>query len=241
MTTGGRWHGLRPPLAGVLRSGTDLGRVALSRRLRILIWLKVERNEAFTTRALPAGAHMMTWRPLETPVGTLGSAAAVAPTPTRPSRFLAEWVAFMGTRPSHECPPISGRHGLHASSTGPMGTSHRLRVCSGCRVLGTHAGLAGSRRLHVHAPLLRLRMRGVVALARPLGVLLELTWSCYFPTEAGAPCGGCVSVEGRRRQPVADDRVRADMDCPFGAVLSRSSSSPRHTQTHPATRRDSPR
>ncbi len=65
--------------------------------------------------------------------------------------------------------------------------------------LGTHAGRAGRQRLQIRAPLLELRKPEVVALAQSLGVPLELTGSCYFPTEAGAPCGGCDACRLRHR------------------------------------------
>lgn len=44
--------------------------------------------------------------------------------------------------------------------------------------------------VRVHAPLLDLRKRDVVALGRSLNVPLEQTWSCY-QSESSTPCGKC--------------------------------------------------
>lgn len=43
----------------------------------------------------------------------------------------------------------------------------------------------------VVAPLLGETKAGVVRLAHNLGLDLAETWSCYEPTRAGNPCGGC--------------------------------------------------
>jgi 7-cyano-7-deazaguanine synthase len=70
-----------------------------------------------------------------------------------------------------------------------------LRAFERVAALGTSAG----SEVRVHAPLVRMRKREVVDLARSLGVPLELTWSCYFPTGAGEPCGECDPCRSRRR------------------------------------------
>lgn len=54
--------------------------------------------------------------------------------------------------------------------------------------LGAYSGVS------VRAPLIDMTKREVVALARQLGVDLDMTWSCYEPTWRGwqpVPCGGC--------------------------------------------------
>lgn len=72
-----------------------------------------------------------------------------------------------------------------------------LRAFERMADLATHAGSAGGRKLAIHAPLLHLTKAEVVALGRSLAVPLDLTWSCYFPTDAAEPCGECDACQLR--------------------------------------------
>lgn len=65
--------------------------------------------------------------------------------------------------------------------------------------LATRAGVEGTGRYRVHAPLQRMSKAEIVKLAVELDVPLELTWSCYDPGEQGRPCGRCDSCVLRRR------------------------------------------
>lgn len=62
-------------------------------------------------------------------------------------------------------------------------------------ILGTYAGT--TRGLRIRAPLIDKSKREVAALARALGVPIELTWSCYFPTTDGSACGVCHACQLR--------------------------------------------
>lgn len=64
--------------------------------------------------------------------------------------------------------------------------------------LGTKCGAAG-RPLQVLAPLQEMSKIEIIRLARELGVPVERTFSCYDPTPAGAPCGGCDACRLRAR------------------------------------------
>lgn len=57
--------------------------------------------------------------------------------------------------------------------------------------LATKAGVEGSLRFRIHAPLLSMSKGEIVALAARLGLDFTLTSSCYDPSPSGAPCGGC--------------------------------------------------
>jgi 7-cyano-7-deazaguanine synthase len=57
--------------------------------------------------------------------------------------------------------------------------------------LATKAGVAGSARLKIHTPLLRLSKAEIVKLGRELSVPFGLTYSCYDPGDGGRPCGQC--------------------------------------------------
>jgi 7-cyano-7-deazaguanine synthase len=63
--------------------------------------------------------------------------------------------------------------------------------------LATRAGVEGTTRIRIHAPLIRLSKREIIELARELGVDLRLTHSCYDPDPAGRSCGRCDSCRLR--------------------------------------------
>lgn len=59
--------------------------------------------------------------------------------------------------------------------------------------LGTKAGVEGRLAFRIHAPLLRLTKREIVARAAALGLDFSQTSSCYDPSPEGTPCGACDS------------------------------------------------
>jgi 7-cyano-7-deazaguanine synthase len=64
--------------------------------------------------------------------------------------------------------------------------------------LATRAGVEG-RPLRILAPLLHLSKADIVRKGMVLGLNYALTWSCYDPSPAGAPCGRCDSCRLRAR------------------------------------------
>ncbi len=66
-----------------------------------------------------------------------------------------------------------------------------LRAFETMANLATRAGVEGTQRLTIHAPLLHLGKGEIVALGRSLGVDYALTTSCYDPAVDGAACGHC--------------------------------------------------
>lgn len=59
--------------------------------------------------------------------------------------------------------------------------------------LATKAGVEGSGRFRIHAPLLQMTKEQIITRGRELGVDYALTHSCYDPTELGLSCGRCDS------------------------------------------------
>jgi 7-cyano-7-deazaguanine synthase len=59
--------------------------------------------------------------------------------------------------------------------------------------LGTKVGVEGGTPLTVHTPLIHLTKAEIIREGTLLGVDYGLTFSCYDPTPAGRPCGGCDS------------------------------------------------
>lgn len=59
--------------------------------------------------------------------------------------------------------------------------------------LATRAGVEGTSRFKIHAPLMSLDKAGIIRRGMELGVDYSLTHSCYDPTPAGEACGTCDS------------------------------------------------
>ena len=65
--------------------------------------------------------------------------------------------------------------------------------------LATRAGVEGTQRLTIQAPLQHLTKAEIVALGQSLGVDYSLTTSCYDPADDGASCGRCDACQLRLR------------------------------------------
>jgi len=65
--------------------------------------------------------------------------------------------------------------------------------------LATRAGVEGTQRLKIHAPLQHLSKAEIIALGRSLGVDYSLTTSCYDPAPDGTACGHCDACQLRLR------------------------------------------
>lgn len=61
----------------------------------------------------------------------------------------------------------------------------------------TKAGVEGTSRFRVHAPLIHLTKAQIIRRGLELGVNYALTHSCYAPDETGASCGRCDSCQLR--------------------------------------------
>ncbi len=59
--------------------------------------------------------------------------------------------------------------------------------------LATKAGVEGTSKFEIHAPLIDMSKADIVRKALQLGVDLSLTHSCYDPSADGVPCGKCDS------------------------------------------------
>lgn len=65
--------------------------------------------------------------------------------------------------------------------------------------LATRAGVEGTTRLRVRAPLMKLTKREIIQLGTSLGVDYAMTTSCYDPAPDGAGCGRCDACQLRLR------------------------------------------
>jgi 7-cyano-7-deazaguanine synthase len=65
--------------------------------------------------------------------------------------------------------------------------------------LATRAGVEGTARLEIRAPLLHLTKARIIELGNSLGVDYSQTTSCYDPSEDGSACGHCDACQLRLR------------------------------------------
>jgi 7-cyano-7-deazaguanine synthase len=65
--------------------------------------------------------------------------------------------------------------------------------------LATKAGIEGTQRLKIHAPLISLDKAGIIRRGIALGVDFGLTLSCYDPAPPNLACGACDSCQLRRK------------------------------------------
>lgn len=66
-----------------------------------------------------------------------------------------------------------------------------LRAFEAMANLATRAGVEGTGRFRIHAPLLRMTKEQIILRGRELGVDFALTHSCYDPSPEGLGCGRC--------------------------------------------------
>ncbi len=65
--------------------------------------------------------------------------------------------------------------------------------------LATKAGVEGTGRFRVHAPLLKFTKAEIIREGTRLGVDYSMTLSCYDPDQLGQPCGQCDSCQLRKK------------------------------------------
>jgi 7-cyano-7-deazaguanine synthase len=74
-----------------------------------------------------------------------------------------------------------------------------IRAFAALATLATRAGVEGTTRFRVHAPLLHLSKAEIIRHGLSLGVDFSLTRSCYRLDESGTSCGECDSCRLRLR------------------------------------------
>jgi 7-cyano-7-deazaguanine synthase len=65
--------------------------------------------------------------------------------------------------------------------------------------LATKAGVAGTTKISIRAPLISLTKKDIIRKGIALGVDYSITHSCYDPTQDGKACGQCDSCQLRKK------------------------------------------
>jgi len=141
---------------------------------------------------LPApAASALTDRSAAVPKRSLGrEAIPVTYVPARNTLFLAHAVAWGEALGAPDI--FIGANALDYSGY-PDCRPEFLDAFQNMANLATKAGVEGTLRFQIHAPLLAMTKREIVSRASALGLDFALTSSCYDPSGEGAPCGACDS------------------------------------------------
>lgn len=126
----------------------------------------------------------------------IGAGIPVTYVPARNTIFLSHALAWAETLGSEDI--FIGVNVLDASGY-PDCRPEFIEAFERLANLATRAGVEGTSRFRVHAPLIALSKAQIVARAHELGVNLSLTWSCYEPEPDGRACGLCDSCLLRKK------------------------------------------
>ena len=134
--------------------------------------------------------------PKDRTAGELGEGIPVTYVPARNTIFLAyalAWAEVLGAREI-----FIGVNALDYSGY-PDCRPEYVRAFEAMANLATKAGVEGTGRISIRAPLIDLSKREIIELGLSLGVDYAMTTSCYDPRPDGTACGRCDACQLRRR------------------------------------------
>lgn len=164
---------------------------------RVALALGVKRHEELTIDLRAFGASALT-ADIEVPKGRSGEEMAagipITYVPARNTVLLGLALAWAEASGAFDifvgvnCVDYSGY---------PDCRPEFLRAFEALANLATRAGVEGTGRFRVHAPLLTMTKEQILRRGLDLSVPYELTHSCYDPTPDGLSCGHCDSCSLR--------------------------------------------
>jgi 7-cyano-7-deazaguanine synthase len=126
--------------------------------------------------------------PLDTPMDQIGARIPATYVPARNTIFLSFALAWAETLDARDI--FIGANALDYSGY-PDCRPEYIAAFERMANLATRAGVEGGARLTIHAPLISLSKREIIAQGRALGIDYGLTSSCYDPAPDGSACGHC--------------------------------------------------
>ncbi|MFL5496450.1 MAG: 7-cyano-7-deazaguanine synthase QueC [Gemmatimonadales bacterium] len=126
--------------------------------------------------------------PLDTPMDQIGARIPPTYVPARNTIFLSFSLAWAETLDARDI--FIGANALDYSGY-PDCRPEYIAAFERMANLATRAGVEGGARITIHAPLISLSKREIIAQGRALGIDYGLTSSCYDPAPDGSPCGHC--------------------------------------------------
>jgi 7-cyano-7-deazaguanine synthase len=132
--------------------------------------------------------------PKDRPAGEIAHGIPITYVPARNTVFLSLALAFAESLGAFDI--FVGVNCLDYSGY-PDCRPEYLEAFERLANLATKAGVEGTGRFRIHAPLLRLTKEQIIARGREIGVDYSLTHSCYDPSPEGLACGRCDSCSLR--------------------------------------------
>jgi 7-cyano-7-deazaguanine synthase len=126
----------------------------------------------------------------------LGEGIPVTYVPARNTIFLAYALAWAEVLEAREI--FIGVNALDYSGY-PDCRPEYIRAFEAMANLATKAGVEGTGRISIRAPLIDLTKRQIIEMGLSLGVDYSMTTSCYDPRPDGAACGHCDACQLRLR------------------------------------------
>lgn len=134
--------------------------------------------------------------PKDTPAERIGQDIPATYVPARNTIFLSfalSWAEVLGAGDI-----FIGANALDYSGY-PDCRPEFIRKFEELATLATRAGVEGTARFQIHAPLIALTKAAIIRRGISLGVDYGQTHSCYDPTPEGRACGTCDSCQLRLR------------------------------------------
>jgi 7-cyano-7-deazaguanine synthase len=128
--------------------------------------------------------------------GEMGAGIPVTYVPARNTIFLSFALAYAETLGASDI--FVGVNALDYSGY-PDCRPEYIEAFERMASLATKAGVEGSQRLRIHAPLMQLTKEGIIRRGLELGVDYSVTQSCYDPDGEGRACGECDACRLRLR------------------------------------------
>ena len=128
--------------------------------------------------------------------GEIGAGIPITYVPARNTIFLSFALAYAETLEASDI--FVGVNALDYSGY-PDCRPEYIEAFARMANLATKAGVEGTQKLKVHAPLMELTKEGIIRRGLELGVDYSATQSCYDPDQAGRACGACDACQLRLR------------------------------------------
>jgi 7-cyano-7-deazaguanine synthase len=165
--------------------------VELDAARRVAARLGIRRHVVLTIDLRAFGGSALTGDlavPLDTPMDQIGARIPPTYVPARNTIFLSFALGWAETLDARDI--FIGANALDYSGY-PDCRPEYLAAFERMANLATRAGVEGGARLTIHAPLISLSKREIIAQGRALGIDYGLTSSCYDPGADGSACGRC--------------------------------------------------
>jgi 7-cyano-7-deazaguanine synthase len=128
--------------------------------------------------------------------GELGAGIPITYVPARNTIFLSFALAYAETLGASDI--FVGVNALDYSGY-PDCRPEYIEAFERLANLATKAGVEGTQRLSIHAPLMQLTKEGIIRRGLELGIDYSATQSCYDPDAEGRACGACDACQLRLR------------------------------------------